>query len=81
MMPQRLAACMALTAFALCLIVGAFGAGNSFSTVVLRALVAMAGTYVIGLVLGLMGRKMIDENLRTEAEKLKNSTEMNASDR
>lgn len=76
MMPQRIAACMALIAFSLCLAVGAFSAGNSFSTVVLRAMAAMAGTYVIGLVLGLMGRRMLDENVRDEADKLRNSTKL-----
>jgi NhaP-type Na+/H+ or K+/H+ antiporter len=81
MMPLRLAACMALIAFSLCLVVGAFSAGNSFSTVVLRAMAAMAGTFVIGLVLGLMGRRMLEENIRGEAEKLRNSTKLGPSDR
>jgi NhaP-type Na+/H+ or K+/H+ antiporter len=80
-MPQRMAACAALIAFALCLLVGAFGAGNSFSTVILRALVAMAGMYVVGLVLGLMARGMLEENLRDETRKLKKSTKLEPSDR
>ena len=64
---------MGLIAFAVCLIVGAFHAGNSFTTTVSRALVAMAGTYVIGLVLGFMGQKMLDENVKAEEEKLRKS--------
>jgi hypothetical protein len=57
-------------------------AGNTFVTTVARALLAMAGTFVIGLIVGLMGEKMLDENLRSEAEKLKNSEgKTDASDR
>ena len=62
-MPQRLAAIVALLAFAVCLCVGGFQAGNPFTTTVGRALVAMAGTYVIGLIVGTMGRRAIEENL------------------
>lgn len=80
MMPQRIAACMALIAFSLCLVVGVFSAGNSFSTIILRAMAAMAGTYVIGLVLGLMGRRMLEENVRDAAEKLRSSTKLGPSD-
>jgi hypothetical protein len=68
-MPQRLAAVMALLAFALCLLVGGLGAGNPFGTAVVRALAAMAGTFVIGLIVGHMGQKMIEENLKTAKEK------------
>ncbi len=70
-MCRRIAACLSLLAFAACLIVGA-AAGNSFSTAVGRALLAMAGTFVIGLIVGAMGEKMIDENVRGEEEKLRN---------
>ena len=37
--------------FAFCLLLG-LRAGNPFSTIVSRALVGMAGTYVVGLILG-----------------------------
>ncbi len=66
-MPQRLAAILALLAFALCLYVGGFEAGNPFTTVVGRALVAMGGTYVVGLAVGSMGRRAIEENLAKPA--------------
>ena len=66
-MPKRLATLVALLAFALCLIVGTFEAGNPFTTTVGRALVAMAATYAVGLVVGTMGRKAIDENLAAAA--------------
>ena len=62
-MPQRLATLVALLAFAVCLVAGGFGAGNPFTTTVGRALAAMVVTYLIGLVVGVMGRKAIDENL------------------
>jgi len=62
-MPQRLAAILALLVFTACLIVGGLETGNTFTTTVARALAAMGGTFVIGLMLGAMGQKMIDENL------------------
>ena len=74
-MPHRIAASFALIAFAACLVIGGVHVGNTFSTTVGRALVALVATYVIGLVLGVMGQKMIDENLRIEEEKLKVSAE------
>ena len=69
-MQQRIAATFALVAFALCLLVGA-QTGNPFSTTLLRALLALVGTYVVGSVLGLAAQKMLDENLKAEEEKLK----------
>lgn len=69
-MGNRIAATVALVAFAMCLLIG-IQAGNSFATTIQRALVAMAGTYVIGLVVGAMGQRMIDENLKAEEQKLK----------
>jgi len=72
-MAHRLAASLALLVFAACLYVGGVHAGNPFSTTVLRALLAMAGTYVIGLMVGAMGQKMIEENVKAEEKKLLNS--------
>ncbi len=69
-MAQRLAAVMGLIAFALCLVVGGIQAGNPFGTTIIRALFAMLGTFVIGLIVGTMGQKMIDENIKTAKEKL-----------
>ena len=69
-MPRRIAACLSLLAFATCLVAG-IGAGNTFATTVWRALLAMAATFVIGLVLGTMGQRMLDEDLRPREEKLK----------
>jgi len=70
-MVKRIAAAMSLLAFAVCLIVGGLGADNTFATTVERALTAMAATMVIGLILGAMARRMLDENLAVEKEKLK----------
>jgi putative copper export protein len=72
-MPQKMAAAMALLVFATCMVIGGVQADNTFTTTVTRALLAMAGTFVIGLVVGAMGQKMLDENLRAEERKLKNS--------
>jgi hypothetical protein len=58
----RIAATIALMAFAMCLVQG-LGVGNPFSTVVLRALLALVVTFVVGLLLGVMVNKMLSENL------------------
>ncbi len=46
-------------------------ADNTFTTTVERALMAMAVTLVIGLVVGTMASKMLEENLKSHEEKLK----------
>jgi hypothetical protein len=81
LMQQRIAGSLALIAFALCLLVGV-QAGNSFSTTLLRAMGGMVGTYVVGLVLGAVAQKMLEENLKGEAKKLKElHPELEAKDR
>lgn len=67
---------MSLLAFAVCLFIGGIQADNPFATTVSRALFAMAGTFVIGLIVGAMGQKMIDENLKTQKEKLSESPKL-----
>jgi TctA family transporter len=67
-MPTRIAATLSLVAFATCLVLGMV-AENSFTTIILRALGAMIVTLVLGLVLGAMGQKMIDENLSQSQKK------------
>lgn len=69
-MPKRFAAVCALIAFAFCLVLG-MRADNTFSTTVTRALVAMAGTFAVGIVLGAAGQRMLDENIKAEELKLK----------
>ena len=70
-MSKKIAAIASLIAFAVCLIAGGFQAGNPFATTVSRALAAMAVTWVIGMIVGSMAQKMLDENLRDQEEKLK----------
>ena len=67
-MARRMAAALALVVFAVCVIAG-LGAGNSFETVLGKALLAMAGALAVGLVVGGMAQKMLDENLAAEAAK------------
>jgi hypothetical protein len=79
-MAQRIASILALIVFAVCLVVGGLEADNPFTTTVGRALVAMAATWVVGLVVGSMAQRMLDENLQAEEEKLKNSAMKPGSD-
>jgi alpha-beta hydrolase superfamily lysophospholipase len=62
-MPRRLAAATSLVAFAVCLLLG-IAAENTLSTTLSRALVAMVGTLVVGLVVGAMGQRMLEENVK-----------------
>jgi NhaP-type Na+/H+ or K+/H+ antiporter len=62
-MAQRIAAASALLVFAVAILLG-LQAQNSFSTTISRALLAMATTFAIGLVIGLMAQKMSEEKLR-----------------
>jgi uncharacterized membrane protein len=71
-MTRRIAASFALIVFAMCLIEG-LRAENSFGTVVLRALLGLVATFVVGLILGVMAEKMIKENLE-QPEKPENSS-------
>jgi NhaP-type Na+/H+ or K+/H+ antiporter len=73
-MSKRIAASMAFVVFALCLLVGRFGAENTFQTTVTRALLAMLVTLVIGLVVGAMAEAMLAENLEAESEKPENAS-------
>jgi ACR3 family arsenite efflux pump ArsB len=70
-MVNRMAGVTALLVFVVCLVVGGIGADNTFETTVERALTAMAVTLVIGLVIGAMTRKMLEENVKSEEEKIK----------
>ncbi|HLL91013.1 MAG TPA: hypothetical protein VK324_17060 [Tepidisphaeraceae bacterium] len=72
-MPQRLAGSLAILAFAVCLLIGGLQAGNTFTTTIVRALVAMAGTFVVGLVVGAMGQRMLDENVKQAAAAAKDA--------
>lgn len=66
MMIRRIAASMSLVAFAVSLLMG-LRADNPFGTIVANALLAMAATFGVGLVVGAMAQKMLDENLAAGA--------------
>jgi tetrahydromethanopterin S-methyltransferase subunit C len=61
-MVRRMAGTLSLLAFAVCLVAG-LSAGNSTTTVLSNALFALAVTFVVGLVVGAMAQKMLDENI------------------
>lgn len=71
-MPRRLAVAVALMVFAVCLLCGMV-AQNTFTETVRRALIAMFVTLAIGLVVGAMGQKMLEENVKQLAKKSENS--------
>ena len=73
-MAKRISASLSLIAFAVCLLIGAFEADNSFATTVQRALLAMVITLFVGLLIGAMAQKMLDENLKHHEEKSEIST-------
>jgi hypothetical protein len=75
-MATRLAAILALLVFAICLVIGGLETGNTFATTVGRALAAMGATFVVGLVLGGMGQRMIDENLKPVLKESSNMKEI-----
>jgi hypothetical protein len=64
-MVARIAAVFSLVVFAVCLIAGA---DNTFAAAVGRALEAMMATLVIGLIVGWMAQKMIDENIEQQVK-------------
>jgi flagellar biosynthesis protein FliR len=81
-MVVRIASVLSLIAFAVCLLVGGLVADNPLTTTVGRALLAMMATMVIGLILGWCAAKMIEENLKSAKDKMKNnSPESSAVDR
>ncbi len=79
-MANRFAAVAALIVFALCLVLG-ISADNTFATTVSRALIALAGTFIISLLLGAAAQKMLDENIKSEEEKLKKQSSTPPEDR
>jgi enoyl-[acyl-carrier-protein] reductase (NADH) len=64
-MPTRLAAAMSLIVFAVCLVMG-IEADNPFSTTIERAMEGMGATLIVGMVVGAMGQKMIEESVNRE---------------
>jgi len=62
-MARRMAGAMSMIVFAVCLLAG-LSAGNPPATILYKALVAMVGTLVVGLLVGVMAQKMLDENIK-----------------
>jgi hypothetical protein len=79
--PRRLAVAVALLVFAVCLVSG-MAAENSFAETIRRALIGMFVTLVVGLVVGAMGQKMLEENVAGPEKKSQDSeTKPQAGDR
>jgi NhaP-type Na+/H+ or K+/H+ antiporter len=78
--PRRLAVALSLVVFAVCVLCG-MQAGNTFAETVIRALKAMLGTLVIGMIIGAMAQKMLDENAAQLKEKEKSAMDSKAIDR
>jgi hypothetical protein len=78
-MTRKIAASSALFVFAVSLLLG-LRAENTFNTTLSRALLAMAVTFAVGLVIGAMAQRMMQEhqdelerNLSASAEKTEDS--------
>ena len=61
---------LSLIAFACCLLAGVLVGDNPLETAVLRALVGLVVTFLVGYVVGLMAERMIRESLDRDAAKL-----------
>jgi NhaP-type Na+/H+ or K+/H+ antiporter len=67
-MVRRVAGSLALVVFAVCLMAG-LSAGNSVSTTLSNALLAMGVAFMVGLVVGAMAQRMLSDNVSAEAAK------------
>ena len=67
-MAGRIAATLSLIAFAGSLLAGLVVADNPLATVVVRALWAMGGTFVVGLAVGWMAERLVREAMTNDAE-------------
>lgn len=80
-MLRRIAVALALTAFALCLVMGIM-AENDIGTSIWRGLQAMFVTFFVALILGAMAERMLNENLSAYEKNAENSqSNSSASDR
>ena len=71
-MARKIATASALLVFAVSILLG-MAAENTFTTTVSRALQGMAITFVVGMVIGAMAERMVQENLSRTSGKNKNS--------
>ena len=62
---RAVAGCFALAAFAVAVVAGLAG-GNTTASILVRALIAMAVCYPVGLVIGLMCQRVVEEHARNQ---------------
>lgn len=62
---KLVASCFAMTAFAVAIIAG-LAAGNGPGAVLVRALLAMIGCYVIGLIIGMVCQSVLVQHMAAE---------------
>lgn len=70
-------AALAFFAFAVSLIIGLY-VGNSFVTVVLRSLVVLILSYILGVILTSLGQRAVVENLEREITKFHSDAEQDS---
>ena len=72
-------AALAFFAFAVSLIIGLY-VGNSFVTLVLRSLVVLILTYILGVILTSLGQKAVMENLERQIAEFHSDAEQDSQD-
>lgn len=73
-MGYRIAASFSMLVFAITVVNG-IRLGNSFATTIWRGLQGMILAYIIGLVIGWIAQKMLDENLKHEEKRIRKNHE------
>jgi hypothetical protein len=63
---RAVAGCFALSAFAVAVVAGLAG-GNTTASILVRALIAMAVCYPVGLVIGQVCRRVVEEHANAAA--------------
>jgi hypothetical protein len=61
---RAVAGCFALAAFAVAVVAGLAG-GNPTASILLRALIAMAVCYPVGLIIGVMCQRVVEDHAKT----------------
>ena len=61
---RAVAGCFALAAFAVAVVAGLAG-GNTTASILIRALIAMAVCYPLGLIIGLVCQRVVEEHATT----------------
>ncbi len=66
-MTGTIAGCFALAAFAVAVVAG-LGGGNATTSILLRAIMAMIACYPVGLLVGLICQRVVQEHLKSQAD-------------